>query len=140
MPRRPLQSLGCGVAMAERTVAECADDARVTSELTYEARSLAIAAGRSGDPAMWLVQLRQTLMRVDQSITMAGDATETLMHGVLEPTQMSVDDIRAAAAAMQWAANALNHFADARVAEPPPDTNDVVMDGLHETGALSNVG
>ena len=125
--------------MAERTVAECADDARVTSELAYEARSLVVAAGRSGDLASWLAQLRQTLVRVDQSVTMAGDATETLMQGVLEPTQMTVEDIRAAAAAMQWAANALNHFADARVAEPPPDTYDVDMDGHHEPGASANV-
>ena len=120
-------------------MAECADDARVTSELTYEARSLAIAAGRSGDSVLWLVRLRQTLMRVDQSITMAGDATETLMHGGVGPVEMSVGDIRAAAAAMQWAANALNHFADARVAEPRPDTNDVTLDAPCSPGALTNV-
>ena len=126
--------------MADRTVAECADDARITSELTFEARSLAIAAGRSGDHIAWLAQLRQTFVRVDQSVTMAGDATDTLMNGVSEPTLMTVDDIRAAAAAMQWAANALNHFADARVAEPPPDTNDVDMGDHREPGVMANVG
>ena len=119
----------------DRTAMECAVDARTTSQHAREASDRAIEAAGGGRHDLWLRHLQQCLTRAEQSVSMAFDSADAMMGGTVGSTlvavpdasSLSAEEMRAAASALRWAANALLHMATARgVGEWPEDTN--VMD------------
>ena len=113
----------------DRSAMECAGDARTTSEHARDASERAVESAGRGHHDLWRRHLQQCLTRADQSISMAFDSVDAMMGGTVGSTLVSLPDansltagdMRAAASALQWAADALLHMAAAR--EPGAVTN-----------------
>ena len=106
----------------ERSAMECAEDARTTSEHARDASVSAVAAVGRGDQVVWLRQLQECLLRADQSVAMASDTVDAMMGGSVgitlaalpDASSLSVGDMRSAASALWWAADAMLQLANAR--------------------------
>ena len=116
----------------DRTAMECREDARNTLERARAASEWAADAAGGGHHQLWLRHLQQCLTRADQSVSMAFDSVDAMMGGTVGSTliavpdasSLSAEEMRAAASALRWAANALLHMATARgVGEWAEDTN-----------------
>ena len=121
-----------GEVLMDRTAMECAEDARTTSEHARQASERAVEAAGGGHHDLWLRHLQQCLTRADQSVCMAFDSVDAMMGGAVgsalmdatDASSLSADEMRAAASALRWAADALLHMATARgVGEGAEDSN-----------------
>jgi hypothetical protein len=109
----------------QQTIAEYAHDSRTTACHAADASHSAVLAAVAQDRGTWRAKVQETLVRADQSSTMAFDAVETLVNSVHIQTESHMFNtrnlngagLRDVATALAWASLAFHHAAEALAAE-----------------------
>jgi hypothetical protein len=110
----------------QQTIAEYAHDSRTTACHAADASHSAVLAAVAQDRGTWRAKLQETLVRAEQSSTMAFDAVDTLFNSVhihaehpqlFDTTNLNGAELRDVATALAWASRAFHRAAEARAAE-----------------------